>query len=95
MIGFGIPGVGKPYLAIVNHPTYMVTVPPKYTAYQGFDTLFHNTGVMMSTSLNILSGAIALSAIDLHHKSPMMKEILNLREKYKLKVSLHKYMEIK
>ena len=42
----------------------MVTVPPKYTAYQGFDALFHNTEVMMSTSLNILSEAIALSAIE-------------------------------
>lgn len=62
-IGFGIPGVGKPYLAVVD-PTYMVTVPPKYTAYQGFDALFHNTEVMMSTSLNILSEAIALSAIE-------------------------------
>ena len=62
-IGFGIPGVGKPYLAVVD-PTYMTTVPPKYTAYQGFDALFHNTEVMMSTSLNILSEAIALSAIE-------------------------------
>ena len=42
----------------------MTTVPPKYTAYQGFDALFHNTEVMMSTSLNILSEAIALSAIE-------------------------------
>ena len=62
-IGFGIPGVGKPYLAVVD-PTYMTTVPPKYTAYQGFDALFHNTEVMMSTSLNIMSEAIALSAIE-------------------------------
>ena len=62
-IGFGIPGVGKPYLAVVDS-TYMTTVPPKYTAYQGFDALFHNTEVMMSTSLNIMSEAIALSAIE-------------------------------
>ncbi len=62
-IGFGIPGVGKPCLAVVD-PTYMTTVPPKYTAYQGFDALFHNTEVMMSTSLNLLSEAIALSAIE-------------------------------
>ena len=62
-IGFGIPGVGKPYLAVVD-PTYMTTVPPKYTAYQGFDALFHNTEVMMSTSLNIMSEAIAFSAIE-------------------------------
>lgn len=62
-IGFGIPGVGKPCLAVVD-PTYMTTVPPKYTAYQGFDALFHHTEVMISTSLNILSEAIALSAIE-------------------------------
>lgn len=53
----------KPLIAVVD-PTYMTTVPPKYTAYQGFDALFHNTEVMMSTSLNIMSEAIALSAIE-------------------------------
>lgn len=53
----------KPVIAVVD-PTYMTTVPAKYTAYQGFDALFHNTEVMMSTSLNILSEAIALSAIE-------------------------------
>ena len=53
----------KPRIAIVD-PVYMTTVPPKYTAFQGFDALFHNTEVMMSTSLNIMSEAIALSAIE-------------------------------
>lgn len=53
----------KPVIAVVD-PTYMTTVPPKYTAFQGFDALFHNTEVMMSRSLNILSEAIALSAIE-------------------------------
>lgn len=52
----------KPVIAVVD-PTYMTTVPAKYTAYQGFDALFHNTEVMMSTSLNIVSETIALSAI--------------------------------
>ena len=52
----------KPRIAVVD-PTYMLTVPAKYTAYQGFDALFHNTEVMMSTSLNLMSEAIALSAI--------------------------------
>ena len=42
----------------------MKTVPSKYTAYQGFDVLFHNTEVMISTGLNLLSEAIALSAIE-------------------------------
>lgn len=53
----------KPVIAVVD-PTYMTTVPPKYTAFQGFDALFHNTEVMMSTSLNIMSETIALSAIE-------------------------------
>ncbi|MBQ0066875.1 MAG: iron-containing alcohol dehydrogenase [Phascolarctobacterium sp.] len=52
----------KPVIAVVD-PIYMTTVPPKYTAYQGFDALFHNTEVMMSNRLNILSETLALSAI--------------------------------
>ena len=61
-IGFGNI-LCKPVLAVVD-PTFMTTVPPKYTAFQGFDALFHNTEVMMSTSLNIMSETIALSAIE-------------------------------
>lgn len=61
-IGFGNP-ILTPVLAIVD-PELMVTVPPKYTAFQGFDALFHNTEVMMSKSVNILSETIALSAIE-------------------------------
>ncbi len=61
-IGFGNP-ILTPVLAIVD-PELMVTVPPKYTAFQGFDALFHNTEVMMSKGVNILSEAIALSAIE-------------------------------
>ncbi len=61
-IGFGNP-VLTPVLAIVD-PELMVTVPSKYTAFQGFDALFHNTEVMMSKGVNILSETIALSAIE-------------------------------
>lgn len=61
-IGFGNP-VLTPVLAIVD-PGLMVTVPSKYTAFQGFDALFHNTEVMMSNGVNILSETIALSAIE-------------------------------
>ncbi|MCC8160551.1 MAG: iron-containing alcohol dehydrogenase [Oscillospiraceae bacterium] len=61
-IGFGDPCL-TPVLAIVD-PELMKTVPPKYTAYQGFDALFHNTEVMMSNGVNVLSEAIALSAIE-------------------------------
>lgn len=61
-IGFGYPEL-VPVLAIVD-PELMRTVPPKYTAFQGFDALFHNTEVMMSGGVNILSETIALSAIE-------------------------------
>lgn len=61
-IGFGDPCL-TPVLAIVD-PELMTTVPPKYTAYQGFDALFHNTEVMMSNGVNILSETLALSAIE-------------------------------
>lgn len=60
-IGFGYPEL-VPVLSIVD-PTFMKTVPAKYTAYQGFDALFHNTEVMMSNGVNILSETLALSAI--------------------------------
>lgn len=62
-IGFGYPEL-VPVLSIVD-PELMKTVPPKYTAYQGFDALFHNTEVMMSKGVNILSETLALSAIEL------------------------------
>ena len=61
-IGFGHPAL-TPVLAVVD-PELMTTVPAKYTAYQGFDALFHNTEVMMSKGVNVLSEAIALSAIE-------------------------------
>ena len=61
-IGFGNP-ILNPVLAIVD-PELMCTVPAKYTAYQGFDALFHNTEVMISRFVNVLSEPIALSAIE-------------------------------
>ncbi len=61
-IGFGNP-ILTPVLSIVD-PELMTTVPPKYTAYQGFDALFHNTEVMISKNVNILSETLALSAIE-------------------------------
>lgn len=62
-IGFGSPAL-NPVLAIVD-PELMRTVPAEYTAYQGFDALFHNTEVMISRFVNVLSEPIALSAIEL------------------------------
>lgn len=61
-IGFGYQELTS-VLAVVD-PELMKTVPAKYTAYQGFDALFHNTEVMMSNGVNILSETIALSAIE-------------------------------
>lgn len=61
-IGFGDPSI-VPVLSIVD-PELMKTVPPKYTAYQGFDALFHNTEVMMSKGVNVMSEVLALSAIE-------------------------------
>jgi len=61
-IGFGDPSL-TPVLSIVD-PELMRTVPAKYTAYQGFDALFHNTEVMMSKGVNVMSEALALSAIE-------------------------------
>ena len=61
-IGFGAECL-VPVLSVVD-PELMKTVPPKYTAYQGFDALFHNTEVVMSKGVNVFSEAIALSAIE-------------------------------
>ena len=61
-IGFGDAEL-NPMLCVVD-PELMKTVPAKYTAFQGFDALFHNTEVMISNGVNILSETIALSAIE-------------------------------
>ncbi len=61
-ISFGHPMLA-PVLAIVD-PTLMLSVPPKYTAFQGFDALFHNTEVYISRSSNIMSETLALSAVE-------------------------------
>lgn len=73
-IGFGYPEL-VPVLSIVD-PELMRTVPPKYTAYQGFDALFHNTEVMISNGLNILSETMALSAIE-HIAKYLPKAVAN------------------
>ena len=61
-IGFGDAEL-NPVLCVVD-PELMKTVPAKYTAFQGFDALFHNTEVMISNGVTILSETIALSAIE-------------------------------
>ena len=53
-----------PALAVVD-PALMVTVPPKFTAYQGFDALFHNTEGYISRFGNEMGAMVELEAIRL------------------------------
>lgn len=62
-IGFGGYDSLFPLLAIVD-PELMTSVPPKFTAYQGFDALFHSTEVYISKFANPFSDMVALTAIE-------------------------------
>lgn len=62
-IGFGGYESLFPVIAIVD-PELMLTVPPKYTAYQGFDALFHSTEVAISKCANSMSDMVAYTAIE-------------------------------
>ena len=53
-----------PDLAVVD-PELMLTVPPKFTAYQGFDALFHNTEGYISKFGNEMGAMVELEAIRL------------------------------
>lgn len=52
-----------PKLAIVD-PELMLSVPPKFTAFQGFDALFHSTEGYISSKANFMSDVVALAAIE-------------------------------
>lgn len=52
-----------PVLAVVD-PELMVTVPPKFTAYQGFDALFHSTEGYISKANSLMSDMVQLAAIE-------------------------------
>lgn len=52
-----------PVLAVVD-PELMVTVPPKFTAYQGFDALFHSTEGYISKAGNLMGDMVQLAAIE-------------------------------
>lgn len=62
-IGFGGIDALFPEIAVID-AELMKTVPPKYTAYQGFDALFHSTECYISTAANLMSDMYALTAID-------------------------------
>jgi alcohol dehydrogenase len=51
-----------PVLAVVD-PELMITVPSKFTAYQGFDALFHSLEGYISAAGNPMSDIYALTAI--------------------------------
>lgn len=61
-IGFGGYDSLFPVLAIVD-PELMTTVPPKFTAYQGFDALFHSVECYISAPANLMGDMYALTAI--------------------------------
>ena len=52
-----------PVLAIVD-PELMTSVPPKITAYQGLDALFHSVEGYVSNGANLLSDMYAIMAIE-------------------------------
>lgn len=61
-VGFGGPDSLFPVLAIVD-PELMVSVPPQYTAYQGFDALFHSLEVYIGKFANLMSDMVAITSI--------------------------------
>lgn len=62
-IGFGVQST-FPVLSIVD-PELMVSVPAEFTAYQGFDALFHSTEGYIANIANEISDLYALKAIEL------------------------------
>ena len=62
-IGFGGDDRLFPTLSIVD-PELMLTVPPAYTAYQGFDAFFHSTEVYIGNFSNEFSDMVAEKAIE-------------------------------
>lgn len=52
-----------PVISIVD-PELMLSVPSKFTAYQGFDALFHSLEGYISNGGNIMSDVYALAAIE-------------------------------
>lgn len=52
-----------PVLSIVD-PDFMLSVPPKFTAFQGFDALFHSTESYINKNENLMRDMLALKAIE-------------------------------
>lgn len=62
-IGFGGDDRLFPVISIID-PELMKTVPPQYTAYQGFDALFHSVECYVSKFTSLMSDMYALTAIE-------------------------------
>lgn len=62
-IGFGGVDSLFPKLAIVD-AEMMKSVPPRFTAYQGFDALFHSIECYISNMNNLMGDMYALTAIE-------------------------------
>jgi len=61
-VGLGTEGT-FPVLSIVD-PELMISVPPKFTAYQGFDALFHSVEGYIGKFTNLMSDMFAITAIE-------------------------------
>jgi len=62
-IGFGGDDELFPKIAIVD-PELMCSVPAHFTAYQGFDALFHSTECFISNQVNLMGDMYAKTAIE-------------------------------
>lgn len=62
-IGVGGYDSSFPVLSIID-PELMASVPSKFTAYQGFDALFHSTESYISAFASAMSDMYALTAIE-------------------------------
>lgn len=65
-IGFGCPAT-FPALSVVD-PEMMLSVPPKFTAYQGFDAFFHAAEGYIASIASPISDLYALEALRLLYK---------------------------
>lgn len=62
-IGFGGDDRLFPVISVID-PELMKTVPPKFTAYQGFDALFYSTESYISKFASLMSDMYALTTIE-------------------------------
>jgi alcohol dehydrogenase len=76
-IGFGYEKT-FPVISVVD-PDLMLTVPPRLTAYQGFDALFHSTEGYIAKTADPISDLFALKAIGLIGRS-LAKAVANGRD---------------